>query len=67
MKDRRILWFVVVATALVDMYAKCGSIDKACELFGRMAQRDVISWNAMVMGYAQNGFVEKALVTFKKM
>ncbi|XP_057841718.2 pentatricopeptide repeat-containing protein At1g11290, chloroplastic-like [Cryptomeria japonica] len=62
-----ILSDVVVATALVDMYAKCGSIDKACELFDKMPQRDVVSWNAMISGYAQNGSVEKALETFKKM
>ncbi|XP_057837809.2 pentatricopeptide repeat-containing protein At1g11290, chloroplastic-like [Cryptomeria japonica] len=65
--DREILSDIVVATALVDMYAKCGSIDKACEIFDRMPQRDVISWNAMIAGYAQNGSVEKALGTFKQM
>ncbi|XP_057821304.2 pentatricopeptide repeat-containing protein At3g12770-like isoform X2 [Cryptomeria japonica] len=58
---------VVVASALVDMYAKCGSIDQARELFDKMPQRDVVSWTAMIVGYAQNGFVEKALETFKQM
>ncbi|XP_057873993.1 pentatricopeptide repeat-containing protein At1g11290, chloroplastic isoform X2 [Cryptomeria japonica] len=57
---------VVVASALVDMYGKCGSIDKARELFYKMPKRDVISWTAMIVGYAQNGFVEKALETFKE-
>ncbi|XP_057837805.2 pentatricopeptide repeat-containing protein At4g18520, chloroplastic-like [Cryptomeria japonica] len=67
MKDREILSDVVVATALVDMYAKCGSIDKAREFFDRMPQKDVVSWTAMIAGYAQNGFVEKAVETFKEM
>ncbi|XP_057873988.1 pentatricopeptide repeat-containing protein At4g13650-like [Cryptomeria japonica] len=58
---------VSVASALVDMYVKCGSIDKAREVFHRMPQRDVVSWTAMIVGYAQNGFVEKALETFKQM
>ncbi|XP_059069475.1 pentatricopeptide repeat-containing protein At3g24000, mitochondrial-like [Cryptomeria japonica] len=66
-KDREILVDVVVATAFVDMYAKCGRIDKACELFDKMPHRNVVSWNAMIAGYAQNGFVEKALETFKQM
>ncbi|XP_059069665.1 pentatricopeptide repeat-containing protein At1g15510, chloroplastic-like isoform X2 [Cryptomeria japonica] len=66
-KDRGILSDVVVATALVDMYAKCGSINKARELFDRMPERNVVSWTAMIAGYAQNGFVEKALDTFKQM
>jgi pentatricopeptide repeat protein len=58
---------VVAASALVDMYAKCGSIHKAHDLFDKMPQRDVASWNAMIAGCAQNGFVEKAFETFKKM
>ncbi|XP_057832149.2 pentatricopeptide repeat-containing protein At3g24000, mitochondrial-like [Cryptomeria japonica] len=66
-KDRGILSDVVVASALVDMYAKCGNIDKASELFGKMPQRNVVSWTAMIAGYAQIGNVEKAFVTFKQM
>ncbi|XP_057865818.1 pentatricopeptide repeat-containing protein At2g13600 isoform X2 [Cryptomeria japonica] len=58
---------IVVANALVDMYTKCGNTQKACELFDKMPQRNVVSWTAMVAGYAQNGFVEKALETFKQM
>ncbi|XP_057873705.2 pentatricopeptide repeat-containing protein At4g30700-like [Cryptomeria japonica] len=58
---------VVVASALVDMYVKCGSIFKACQLFNRMHQRDVVSWTTMIAGYAQNGFIEKALETYKQM
>ncbi|XP_057834761.2 pentatricopeptide repeat-containing protein At2g39620-like [Cryptomeria japonica] len=66
-KDRGILSDVIVASSLVDMYAKCGRIDKARELFNEMPQRDVISWNAMIAGFTQNGFVENALETFKQM
>ncbi|XP_057873032.2 pentatricopeptide repeat-containing protein At1g11290, chloroplastic-like [Cryptomeria japonica] len=66
-KDKGILSDVVVATALVDMYAKCGKIDKASELFDRMPERNVFSWNAIIAGYTQNGFVEKTLETFRQM
>ncbi|XP_057830909.2 pentatricopeptide repeat-containing protein At1g11290, chloroplastic [Cryptomeria japonica] len=58
---------VVVTSALVDMYVKCGSIHKAHQLFDKMTERDVVSWNAMIAGYAQNRFYEKALETYKKM
>ncbi|KAH9293478.1 hypothetical protein KI387_041321 [Taxus chinensis] len=58
---------VRVVTALTDMYAKCGSIQKACKVFDKMPQRDVTSWNAMIVGYAQNGLVDKALENFKQM
>ncbi|XP_057858275.2 pentatricopeptide repeat-containing protein At3g24000, mitochondrial-like [Cryptomeria japonica] len=57
---------VTVATALVDIYAKCGSIDKVCEFFDRMPKRDVVSWNAMIAEYAQHGFFDKAFETFKQ-
>ncbi|KAH9297551.1 hypothetical protein KI387_029233, partial [Taxus chinensis] len=58
---------VVVASALIDMYTKCGSIQKAEEVFEKMPQRNVFSWNAMIAGYAQNGFVDEALMLFKEM
>ena len=45
---------IIVGNSLVDMYSKFGSIDKAHELFDGMAQRDVISWNAMIVGYAND-------------
>ncbi|XP_059073199.1 pentatricopeptide repeat-containing protein At1g08070, chloroplastic-like [Cryptomeria japonica] len=52
---------------LVDMYAKCGSIDKARKLFDRIPHRNAFLWTAMIAGYAHNGFAEKALETFKQM
>ncbi|XP_057813455.2 pentatricopeptide repeat-containing protein At4g21065 [Cryptomeria japonica] len=58
---------ISVPNALIDMYAKCGRLEKARELFDNMPQRDVVSWNAMTAGYAQNGFAEKALEIFKLM
>ncbi|XP_059067511.1 pentatricopeptide repeat-containing protein At2g22070 [Cryptomeria japonica] len=58
---------VVVESALVDMYAKCGSIQKARELFDKMSQRDAVSWNAMIAGYAKNGVLDEALRIFDEM
>ncbi|XP_057843541.2 putative pentatricopeptide repeat-containing protein At3g23330 [Cryptomeria japonica] len=57
----------VVVTALIDMYAKCGSMQKAHTLFHELPQRDVVSWTAIIGGYAQNGLVDEALKFFKKM
>ncbi|XP_057866535.2 pentatricopeptide repeat-containing protein At1g08070, chloroplastic-like [Cryptomeria japonica] len=57
----------VVHSALMDMYAKCGSMQKALELFDRMPQRDVVSWTAIIAGYAQNGLAEKALEAYQQM
>lgn len=56
-----------VGNAVVDMYAKCGSIDDACQQFNRMHVRDRISWTALITGYAQNGRNEEALEQFCQM
>ncbi|XP_059070546.1 pentatricopeptide repeat-containing protein At2g13600 [Cryptomeria japonica] len=66
-EDGGIMGDVRVATALVDMYAKCGRIDRARKLFDTMPQRNVVSWAAMIAGYAENGFVENALETLEQM
>ncbi|XP_058114639.1 pentatricopeptide repeat-containing protein At4g02750-like [Magnolia sinica] len=56
-----------VSSALVDMYSKCGEITDAYDVFNRMATRNVVSWNAMIMGYAQNGMDKDALVLYDRM
>jgi pentatricopeptide repeat protein len=49
------------------MYSKCGSIEGACQVFEKMVNRDVITWNAMIGGYAQHGYAREALGLFKRM
>eukprot|EP01018_Ginkgo_biloba_P002434 Gb_04611 [translate_table: standard] len=58
---------VFVESALLDMYAKCGSIESARELFDKMPHRNAIAWTAMIAGYSQKGNVEEALNLFRKM
>eukprot|EP01018_Ginkgo_biloba_P001598 Gb_35887 [translate_table: standard] len=58
---------VFVESALVDMYAKCGRIEKARDMFDKMRQRNIISWTAMIVGYAQNGSMDEALKLFQRM
>ncbi|KAH9310397.1 hypothetical protein KI387_025432 [Taxus chinensis] len=64
---RGFLLDVIVVNALIDMYAKCGSICKARELFDKMAQRVVVSWNALIAGYVHNGVLDEALRLFEEM
>ncbi|KAL6867243.1 hypothetical protein ACP4OV_015267 [Aristida adscensionis] len=52
---------VGVQTALLDMYAKSGQIDVSRRVFDGMAQRDLISWNAMISGYSLNGCFREAV------
>ncbi|XP_059066000.1 pentatricopeptide repeat-containing protein At3g26782, mitochondrial [Cryptomeria japonica] len=65
--EARFLSNVVILTALVDMYAKCGRMEKAHDLFDQMPHRNVVSWTAIIAGYAQNGQVGKALEIFNQM
>ncbi|KAK1264816.1 putative pentatricopeptide repeat-containing protein [Acorus gramineus] len=57
----------VVGTALVDMYSKCGALESATHVFGRMAHKDVAAWNSMIMGYSMNGRGDKSLEFFHAM
>ncbi|TKY73002.1 Pentatricopeptide repeat-containing protein [Spatholobus suberectus] len=58
---------VVVESALVDLYAKCGSVDFAYRLFLRMEVRNLITWNAMIGGFAQNGRGWEGVELFEEM
>ncbi|KAJ7295918.1 hypothetical protein O6H91_Y155500 [Diphasiastrum complanatum] len=58
---------VVVGNTLVDMYAKCGCIEDACKVFNKIEKRDVVSWNAMIAGYAQQGYGKEALPLYEQM
>ncbi|WRX08837.1 Pentatricopeptide repeat - like 10 [Theobroma cacao] len=58
---------VVVGSAIVDMYSKCGRIDYASRFFSMMPIRNVYSWNSMISGYARHGHGEKALKLFTHM
>ncbi|KAK4279095.1 hypothetical protein QN277_016850 [Acacia crassicarpa] len=58
---------IVVGSALVDMYAKCGKIDYASRFFELMPLRNIYTWNSMISGYARHGLGEKALKFFSRM
>lgn len=58
---------VCIDNALLDMYAKCGCMDGACDVFQFMDDRSVISWTTMVMACAQNGQAREALEIFDNM
>ncbi|KAG5520531.1 hypothetical protein RHGRI_033195 [Rhododendron griersonianum] len=58
---------ITVGNALIDMYAKCGNIKDAREVFEMMSNRDVVSWNAMISGYSMHGLSGEALRIFEYM
>ncbi|XP_021299496.1 pentatricopeptide repeat-containing protein At4g19191, mitochondrial [Herrania umbratica] len=58
---------IFVQTAMVDVYVKCDHVDYAYKIFERMPQRDVAAWNAMLIGFARLGFLDKVFSLFGEM
>ncbi|KAK1428093.1 hypothetical protein QVD17_16921 [Tagetes erecta] len=58
---------VAVGSALADMYAKCGCLSLARNVFDGMSVRNVITWNVMFMAYGMHGKGDLALSLFKNM
>jgi pentatricopeptide repeat protein len=57
----------VLGTALLDMYAKCGAVKKAAQVFEQLPVRNTVSWSAMISAYAQSGLGDEALHCFEQM
>ncbi|XP_051115418.1 pentatricopeptide repeat-containing protein At4g39952, mitochondrial isoform X2 [Andrographis paniculata] len=58
---------VSLGTALVDMYAKCGEINTAKEIFDAMEEKDVVSWTVMISCYGMHGQGKSAVRIFQEM
>ncbi|XWS44328.1 hypothetical protein CRYUN_Cryun15aG0035800 [Craigia yunnanensis] len=58
---------VLLGNALIDMYAKCGSIGRALAVFGEMGEKDVSTWNSMIGGLAFHGHAEESINLFTEM
>ncbi|KAF1868975.1 hypothetical protein Lal_00048255 [Lupinus albus] len=58
---------VVVSTSLINMYNKCGSIERASKAFLEMSTRTMISWTSMIASFAQHGRYQQVLQLFEDM
>ncbi|KAK9154496.1 hypothetical protein Sjap_001976 [Stephania japonica] len=58
---------IYVSNSLIDMYCKCGNIEKAMEVFRDMKEKDSVSWTAIIVGLAVNGLANDALEHFSQM
>ncbi|KAK9052863.1 hypothetical protein SSX86_029493 [Deinandra increscens subsp. villosa] len=56
-----------VGTAVMDMYAKCGRLDLAHQVFVKMSERDSVCWNSMITSFCQNGQPGEAIDLFREM
>ncbi|PSS26679.1 Pentatricopeptide repeat-containing protein [Actinidia chinensis var. chinensis] len=57
-------WCLFVQNSLVSMYGRCGEVDAARRLFDDMPEKDAVSWNSMISGYASKGMWEEAFNLF---
>ncbi|CAN6464655.1 unnamed protein product [Victoria cruziana] len=58
---------VSLCNALIDMYAKCGDVNKARVVFDEMVDRSQASWNSMIVGFAIHGHVQESIQFFGRM
>lgn len=58
---------VILGTALIDMYCKCGCIDMALKLFYEMRKTDIVLCNSVINGLAKHGHGQKAMELFWEM
>lgn len=58
---------IVFYNAALDLYAKCGFLSNARNVFVKMYKRDVISWTTLLMAYARGGQCDEAVEVFKQM
>ncbi|KAH7445550.1 hypothetical protein KP509_01G014100 [Ceratopteris richardii] len=58
---------VYIGSSLIDLYTKFGLLIKAREVFDRLLNQDVVSWNARIAGYVEHDHADKALACYEQM
>lgn len=58
---------VALGTAFINMYARCGNVKIAREMFDSMSEKNVIAWTAMISGYGMHGYGREAMELFHQM
>ncbi|XP_022759762.1 pentatricopeptide repeat-containing protein At1g06143 [Durio zibethinus] len=58
---------VYIGSALIDMYAKCGSLEKSLLVFFKLREKNLFCWNSVIEGLAVHGHAIEALAMFDRM
>ena len=58
---------ISIVNALIDMYVKLGNVKDAQNVFDGSQERDVVTWSAMTLGYAEQSNYTLVLANFHKM
>ncbi|CAN1745073.1 Putative pentatricopeptide repeat-containing protein At3g13770, mitochondrial [Linum perenne] len=64
---RELPFYVVLLNSMIDMYSKCGSLVYSRRIFDTMAERTVVTWNAMLGGYSKHGMGKETVELFESM
>ncbi|KAL9231141.1 hypothetical protein vseg_006399 [Gypsophila vaccaria] len=57
----------IIGSALIDMYSKCGKVEDAETLFYGLPQKNIVTWNTLISGFAHNGDSHKVVQYFEKL
>ncbi|KAI3939240.1 hypothetical protein MKX01_002108 [Papaver californicum] len=58
---------ILVATPLMTMYAKCGELEKAKQIFENIPRKDIVVWSAVIAAFVQTGYPKEGLSLFREM
>lgn len=58
---------VILGTALIEMYAKCGRVEAGLDVFKIMKEKNIFTWNALIKGLALAKSGEEAIWWFNRM
>ncbi|KAL7618128.1 hypothetical protein Lser_V15G01683 [Lactuca serriola] len=58
---------IELSNALIDMFTKCGDMDKALRLFKTLDHKTIVSWTSVIVGMAMHGRGLEAASLFEKM
>ncbi|PHT38310.1 hypothetical protein CQW23_21883 [Capsicum baccatum] len=58
---------VFVGSSVLNLYAKCGKMDKAASVFEKMQRRDIVCWTTMITGFIQSGKEIEAVDMYRRM
>ncbi|KAK3137764.1 hypothetical protein QOZ80_5BG0456920 [Eleusine coracana subsp. coracana] len=58
---------LLVWTAFLDMYGKCQRVDAARKVFDRLSMRNLVCWNAMIIGHCVYGEPDDGIKLFHEM
>ncbi|PWA80411.1 pentatricopeptide repeat-containing protein [Artemisia annua] len=66
-KNHRFSIDIYIGSALIDMYAKCGSLDQSLLVFYKLYDKNIYCWNSVIDGLAMHGYANEALKMFNEM